>query len=205
MKIILIGPPGSGKGTVSEKLINEFHFEHISPGEILRDEVSKGTMLGIEIKKYMEKGDLVPDKFVVESVKLKIKGRDHFILDGFPRTIEQAQQIKELSIDKVIYLEVPEEVVVERLSGRRICNNGAHTYHLKYLPSKKAGVCDIDKTVLIQRKDDTPKAVQERFKVFHEKTNPLIDYFKKKGLLSIVNGAQEPEKVYKDVKKIVKR
>ncbi len=204
MKLIITGPPGSGKGTVSEKLIKDFNLFHFSPGELLREEVSKNTTIGRDIKQYMERGDLVPDKFVVEMVKLEIKDKEDYILDGFPRSVGQAKEIDDFGIDAVIYLDVPEEVAVERLSLRRLCLRCGSGYHLKYIPPRKKGLCDKCGTKLTQRKDDRPKAIKERFKVYRQKTQPVIDYFKKRGILKIVDGTPEPKKVYIEVKKIVR-
>ncbi|MBU0470196.1 MAG: nucleoside monophosphate kinase [Nanoarchaeota archaeon] len=204
MKIILLGPPGSGKGTVSERLEKDFNLAHVSAGELLREEVKKDTAIGRDIKKFMEKGNLVPNRFVVEMVKLEVNGKDNYILDGFPRSVEQAKLIEGLGIDLVISLEVPEQIVIERFAGRRVCGTGEHGYHLKYLPPKKEGVCDYDGTKLVQRKDDNPEVIKERFRIYHAETQPLVDYYKKKGILKTVDGAPAPEVVYAAVKKIVK-
>ncbi|MBI2151720.1 nucleoside monophosphate kinase [Candidatus Woesearchaeota archaeon] len=204
MKIILLGPPGSGKGTVSENLVKDFSAAHISPGEILREEVSKETTLGIEIKKYIEKGNLVPNQFIVEIIKLEIIGKKDFILDGFPRSLDQAEAIKDIPLDVVLYLDVPEKVVIERFSGRRTCSNN-HGYHIKYLPPKKEGLCDIDGLPLSKRKDDKPDIIKERFRVYHKNTAPLVEYYKKKGLLISVDASPAPEKVYAEVKKALKK
>jgi adenylate kinase len=203
MRIILLGPPGSGKGTVSEKLVRDFSLKHVSAGELLREEVSKKTSLGKEIKKYIEKGDLVPHNFVIEMVKLEVGKKDNYILDGFPRSVDQAEGIKDLGIDLVIYLELSEKVVVERISGRRVCEKGTHSYHLKYIPPKVKGKCDVDGSKLILRKDDTVKVVKERFRVYTKNTGPLVKFYVKKGLLKRVDGAPSPKKVYDAVKKIV--
>jgi len=204
MKIILLGPPGSGKGTISEKLSHDFKLVHISPGELLREEVSKGTHLGSEIKKFIEKGNLVPDKFVAEIVKLELKAHKRFVLDGFPRSVEQAKAIKNTLVDIILYLDVSEKVVIERFEGRRTCAHN-HGYHLTYLPPKKAGICDIDGLPLTRRKDDNPKIVKERFKVYHKITAPLVEYYKKKRLLKKVDASLGPEKVYQEVKKVLKK
>ena len=203
MKMILLGPPGGGKGTISEFLMRDYSFLHISPGELLREEVREETTIGKEIKKFIEKGELVPDQFVVEMIKLEIKGKDNFILDGFPRSIPQAESIKNIAIDLVLSLEVPENIVIKRFSGRRTCPKCNAVYHLKNLPPKKAGICDKCGTALIQRKDDNPETIKERFKVYHQNTQPLIDYYKKKKLLKAVDGSGKPEEVYASVKELI--
>lgn len=204
MKLILLGPPGSGKGTVSERLEKDFRLLHVSAGELLREEVRKETPIGKDIKKYIEKGELVPNKFVVEMMKLEISSRNNYILDGFPRSVEQAKLIEDFKIDLVIYFEVPEEIVIERFAGRRTCSKGNHGYHLKYLPPKKKGICDVDGSPLVQRKDDKPKVIRERFKIYYKETKPLIEYYKKKGILKTVDGTPAPEEVYSNVKKLLK-
>lgn len=203
MKIIFLGPPASGKGTVSEKLETDFQLEHISAGALLREEVKKGTTIGNNIKDVIEKGNLVPDQLVTEIIKLDVNKKKNYILDGFPRTIKQAEAIENLDIDLVIYLEVPKDVIVERFAGRRVCTQGNHGYHLKYLPPKMKGVCDIDGSPLILRKDDTPEVVKDRFKIYYKLTKPLIDYYKQKGVLVTVNGAPAPNVVYESVKKVI--
>ncbi|MBU0457299.1 MAG: nucleoside monophosphate kinase [Nanoarchaeota archaeon] len=205
MKLILLGPPGSGKGTVSEKLEKDLNLLHISAGELLREEVQKKTTIGKDIKEYIDRGELVPNKFVVEMVKLEVKNKDNYILDGFPRSIEQAKEIEDLGITLVIYLEVPEKIVIERFAGRRVCKEGTHGYHIKYLPPKKEGICDQDGSPLVQRKDDKPEVIKERFRIYHQETQPLIDYYTKKSILKKVDGALAPEIVYTAVKKVVKK
>ena len=205
MKLILLGPPGSGKGTVAEKLEKEFHLISISAGELLREEVNKKTSIGKEIKKCIDRGDLVPDEFVTQLIRLEIERKDNYILDGFPRSIEQAKAVEDLHISTVIYLNVPEKVAVERLSGRRVCTKGEHSYHLKYLPPKKAGICDHDGTTLVLRKDDVPKVVRERFKVYAQKTAPVVRYYQKKRILKRVNASSAPEIVYAGVRKVLKK
>lgn len=201
MKLIILGPPGSGKGTIAGRLEKEFKFKQISAGELLREEVAKGTTIGKDIQKIMEKGGLVPNNLVNEIVRLEIQGKKHYILDGFPRTLEQAKSINDLPITKVLYAEVPLKVVVERLSGRRVCAKGIHNYHLKYIPPRKAGVCDVDKTPLRRRKDDAPLSVQRRFQVYQKQTLPVIRYYKRKRILVTVDARGEPHRVYQLVKK----
>jgi len=205
MKLILLGAPGSGKGTISEVLRDKLHLFHISPGELLREEVRKETTIGKEIAKYIEKGELVPNKFVVEMVRLEINSKKNFVLDGFPRSVEQAEEIKDIKVDAVISLEVPEEVVIERFSGRRTCPKCNAGYHIKYLPPKKEGICDKCGTKLIQRKDDNPATVKERFRVYYEETAPLVEYYAKKKLLHKVDASPAPERVEKSVLELVKK
>lgn len=199
----MVGPPGSGKGTVAAKLAKDFGFYNISAGEILREEINKGTQIGNDIKSIVAKGDLIPADLMIEMIKLDITGKDKVILDGFPRSLEQAQHFDSVGVDLVIYLEVPEEVVVERFSGRRVCESGKHGYHLKYVPPKVEGKCDIDDSALIQRPDDKPETVRDRFKVYHSETAPIVDFYKEKGVLATIDGAPLPDVVYEAVKKVV--
>ena len=202
MKLIILGPPGSGKGTVSTKLAKGFKLSHISAGKILREEVKKKTTLGKGIKKYIQKGHLVPNQFVTAIIKLETKSKKNYILDGFPRSLEQAKNITDLKINKVIYLKVPEEIVIARLAGRRVCKN-EHTYHLKFFKPKHAGICDIDKSKLIRRIDDQPKAIKERFKIYRQQTEAVIRYYKRKGILKEVDASHTPAEAYKNVKKVL--
>lgn len=200
MKLILLGAPGSGKGTIAEKLMKEFNLQHISTGELFREEVQKNTLIGQQIKQLIDAGQLVPDHLAIEVIRLVIKNKDNYILDGFPRTIHQAKDIRNLKIDKAIYLEVSEAIAVERIAGRRVCEKGIHTYHVKYIPPKKTSVCDIDKTKLIQREDDNEITVVERFKVYLEKTKPVVNFYEQEGLLVRINATKSPEEVFKQVK-----
>lgn len=203
MKLVLLGPPGSGKGTIAEQLEQEWGWKHISAGELLREEVRQGTPIGKDIQHLIDKGNFVPDQLIVEIVKLEIGKKKDVILDGFPRTVEQAEAIKDIKINKVLFLDVPEKAVVERLSGRRVCRKGDHNYHLEYLPPRKKGICDLDGTPLARRKDDDPKAVGERFKVYHQQTEPLVAYYQKKGLLQKVDASPPPDKVYAAVRELL--
>jgi adenylate kinase len=170
----------------------------------LREEVAKKTSLGKEIAKYMEKGDLVPNQFVVDIVRLELAGSQHFILDGFPRDVNQAKAIEDFKLNTVIFLDVSEKIVVERLSERRICPKCGASFHLKYVPPKKTGFCDHCDTKLIQRKDDNPTVIKERFKVYQQNTKPVIAYYLRKKILQTVDASLNPEEVYKKVKKLIK-
>lgn len=204
MKLIILGPPGSGKGTIAEKLEKDFKFKHISAGELLREEVRKDTPIGRDIKPTLERGELVSNQLVSAIVKLEAQNKKHYLLDGFPRALEQAKGIDDLKIDKVLYLDVPLKAVVERLSGRRVCSKGIHNYHIKYIPPKKPGICDVDKTPLRRRKDDAPASVKRRFLVFKRQTVPVIQYYKKKRILITVDARGEPKSVYTLVKKALR-
>src|SRR3989344_913943 len=198
MKVIILGPPGSGKGTVSERLAKDFHLFHVSVGDLLRKEAKKNTALGKKISSYINKGDLVPHQMAIDIAKKAIGKKQNFIFDGFPRSVDQAKLIQDVDIDAVIYLDVPEKDVVKRLSGRLLDPVTRKTYHLQYLPPPK----NIMKR-LIQRKDDTPKVIKERFKVYHRETEPVIKYYQKKGALKKIDGRGDPAVVYDRVKKAV--
>ena len=199
MKVIILGPPGSGKGTVSERLAKDFHLLHVSVGDLLRKEAKKNTALGKKISSYIDKGDLVPHQLAIDIAKKAIGKKKDFIFDGFPRSIDQAKLIKDVDIDAVIYLDVPEKEVVKRLSGRLLDPATGKTYHRQYLPPPR----NILKR-LIQRKDDTPKVIKERFEVYHRETEPVIKYYRRKGILKKIDGKGNPEEVYLRVKKHIK-
>jgi len=204
MKLILLGPPGSGKGTVAEKLEKEFGWFHLSAGAVLREEVEKKTSLGKEIKKYIDKGNLVPDQLVTEIVKMELQGKNDFILDGFPRTVQQAEAMRGVKVDTILHLDLSENAAIKRFAGRRKCPKG-HGYHLIYLPPKKKGKCDVDGLPLSRRVDDEPKVVKERFKIYHRQTAPVAEYYKKKKKLIMVDANGTPEEVYQRVKKKLKK
>ena len=196
MKIIILGPPGSGKGTVSEQLAKEFKLFHLSIGEMLRKEAKRNTQAGKKIRRYIEKGDLVPVQLAVKIVKQKVKNKNKYLLDGFPRSVEQARKVEDLDIDLVLYLHLPQSKVIERLSGRLLDPVTGKTYHKKYLPPPK----NILKR-LVQRKDDHPKVIKERFKVYNKETKPLIKYYQKKEILLSIDASGNPKQVYQLVKK----
>ena len=205
MKIILLGPPGAGKGTISDVLINEFNLYHLSIGEIFREQVAKKTILGKDIKKYIEKGKLVPSNIATEIVKLDLGRRRKYILDGFPRDLNQADSINQLKVQLVLYLDVSLKQVVERLSGRRVCSKCRESFHIKYIKPKISGKCDHCSGKLIRRKDDSPSSIKKRFEVYLNETTPLINYYKNKNILKTIDASQQPNKVKKDTIKLVRK
>ena len=203
MRIILLGSPGAGKGTQAKIITEELSIPHISTGDILRKAIEEKTPLGLKAKKYMDKGYLVPDNLIINLIKERIKREDckkGFLLDGFPRTIPQAQALEEISnIDKVIKLKIENDVAIERLSGRRTCKDCGAMYHVIYLSSRREGICDRCGGELIIREDDRKEAILKRLEVYREETRPLIEYYKKQGLLSIIDGGRRKEEVLKDL------
>lgn len=196
MKLILLGAPGAGKGTQAEKIVDKFGIPAISTGNILRAALKEGTEMGLKAKTYMEAGQLVPDDVVIGIIKDRLKEKDcenGFILDGFPRTIPQAQALEDagIVIDKVLDIEVPDEKITARMSGRRVCAKCANSYHMLYKKPKVEGVCDACGGELIQRKDDAPETVQARLKEYHEMTEPLKGFYSNLGKLVIVEGQEE--------------
>ena len=202
MKLIILGTPGSGKGTISEMLEKEFGWFHLSAGALLREEVEKKTSLGKDIQKFIDKGKLVPDMLITEMVKMELVGKKNFILDGFPRTVGQAEVIGDLPVDKILFLDVPEKIVIRRFAGRRKCPKG-HGYHMINLPPKKVGVCDVDGLPLSRRADDNPEVIKERFKVYGKQTAPVAEYYQKKKKLIMIDSVESPEEVYRRVKKVL--
>ncbi|MBW2976936.1 adenylate kinase [Candidatus Woesearchaeota archaeon] len=203
MNLVLLGPPGVGKGTVATKLSKELGIPHIATGDMLRENVANKTKLGLEAKSYMDKGLLVPDETVIEIVKERLKRDDcakGFILDGFPRTINQAEEIgRATKIDTVINLQTNDKVIIGRLSKRRICRKCGFIYHLLYIKPKKGGICDKCGSELYQRNDDKAEAITERLEVYRKQTEPLIGYYKNKGILADVDASGTPEEVFEEV------
>jgi len=210
MKIVFIGAPGAGKGTYAQFLKEKYCIPHISTGDIFREEIARGTELGRKVKEYIDKGLLVPDEIVIEIVKKRLSQPDvarGFILDGFPRTLKQAQALDEIvEIDAVIYLNVSEEVAVKRLSGRRICPVCGRVYNIYYEPKPKEDEkCDYDGAKLIRRKDDDPEVVRNRYRVFHETFKPIIEYYRNKGLLIEIDSNRSIKEVMPELEDILRR
>ena len=198
MKLILLGAPGAGKGTQAEKICDKFNIPSISTGNIIRAALANGTEMGLKAKSYMDAGQLVPDEVVIGIIQERLKEDDcknGFILDGFPRTIPQAQALEDMGIeiDKVVDIEVPDETITARLSGRRVCEKCANSYHMIYKFPKVEGICDACGGKLIQRKDDAPETVQARLVEYHQMTEPLKDFYEKLGKLTIVEGQEKVE------------
>ena len=196
MNLILLGAPGAGKGTQAEVICNTLHIPAISTGNILREAIKNQTALGMEAKAYMDGGKLVPDEIVINILKERLQKDDcknGFILDGFPRTVPQAEALDKMNvrIDRVVDIEVADEKIEARLSGRRVCESCGASYHVQYKPSKTEGVCDACGGKTVQRKDDHPDTVKERLRAYHEQTEPLIDYYTKAGKLVVVEGQEE--------------
>lgn len=196
MNLILLGAPGAGKGTQAEVICNHLSIPAISTGNIIREALSKGTEMGLKAKSFIDAGQLVPDDVVIGIIKERLAKDDcknGFILDGFPRTIPQAEALDNMGIviDKVIDIEVPDEKIVTRLSGRRVCSKCGASFHLEHRKPAKEGICDVCGGELVQRKDDHPDTVLDRLKVYHEQTEPLKGYYEKAGLLTIVEGQED--------------
>lgn len=196
MKLILLGAPGAGKGTQAEKICEKYNIPAISTGNIIRAALKNGTEMGLKAKAYMEAGQLVPDDVVIGIIKDRLVEDDcknGFILDGFPRTIPQAQALEDMGveIDAVVDIEVPDEKITARMSGRRVCSKCANSYHMEYKKPKVEGVCDACGGELVQRKDDAPETVQARLVEYHEMTEPLKGFYEKLGKLRIVEGQEE--------------
>jgi len=198
LKLILLGAPGAGKGTQAAELVKEYNIPSISTGQIIRETIAAGTTLGNEVKTYIDRGELVPDSIVVEMVKERIKNDDcknGYILDGFPRTISQAEIMEKLPIpiDFALELAVDEDIIVDRLSGRRVCESCGATYHISNNPSEKDGICDICGSNLKTRDDDVPEIIRHRLEVYNEQTKPLRDFYESRGKLVTVEGCDTVE------------
>lgn len=205
MKIIMLGAPGAGKGTQAKRIAEKYGIPHISTGDIFRANIKNGTDLGKKAKEYMDKGALVPDELTCDLVMDRIQQEDcknGFVLDGFPRTIPQAEALDEAlgkiseKMDYAIDVDVPDENIVNRMGGRRACLSCGATYHIEFNPTKVDGICDACGAKTVLRDDDKPETVQNRLKVYHEQTQPLIDYYKKQDILKSVDGTQPMDAVF---------
>ena len=212
MNVLLMGPPGAGKGTQADFIKARYPIPHISTGDMFREAVSKGTDLGKEAKKYMDSGNLVPDEVTIGIVEERLAEDDceqGFLLDGFPRTVKQAEALDQVlarmgkKVQAAIDIYVPEDVLVERISGRVSCKDCKAVYHLTFNPPAKAGICDKCGGELIQRSDDQGEAVKKRLEVYAEQTNPLIEYYQKQGALNGIDGNRSSKEVFADIKKVM--
>ena len=212
MKIVMLGAPGAGKGTQAKMIAEKYTIPHISTGDIFRANIKEGTPLGLEAKSYMDQGKLVPDELTVKILLDRVAKDDcknGYVLDGFPRTIPQANVLKEAlakqndKIDFAINVDVPDENIVRRMSGRRACVTCGATYHIEHVPPKKEGICDKCGSALILRDDDKPDTVLTRLKVYHDQTQPLIDFYNNEGILKEVDGTIDVKDVFESIVKIL--
>lgn len=208
MKIIMLGAPGAGKGTQAKKIAEKYQIPHISTGDIFRANIKGGTELGMKAKTFMDQGMLVPDEITIGMLMDRIKEADcvnGYVLDGFPRTIPQAESLTAAlaglgeAIDYAVNVDVPDEAIINRMAGRRACLACGATYHVEYNPPKTEGVCDVCGEKLVLREDDKPETVQKRLSVYHEQTQPLIDYYQKAGVLKEVDGTQDMNVVFQNI------
>jgi adenylate kinase len=208
VKIVLLGPPGAGKGTQAKSISNRYSIPHISTGDIFRKNISENTPLGIEAKKYIDKGQLVPDEVTINMVKDRLQEDDcksGYLLDGFPRTVIQAEALQDFlserdeRLDTALLIEVPTNFILERMTGRRVCPSCGASYHIKFNPPISEGKCDVCGSDIIQRKDDSEETVSERLDVYEKQTQPLIDFYKAKNLLSVVDGTKAINEVFEGI------
>jgi adenylate kinase len=210
INLLIMGKPGAGKGTQAKKILDHFNLTHISTGEIYREEIKKGSYIGQEAKKYLDQGNLVPDKMtndIVRGVLSTTEFENGFMLDGYPRTISQAEALDEMlnkrqiQLTAVINVDVDDDIISDRMSGRRVCSNCGETYHLEYQQPKVDGVCDVCGHQLIQRPDDLKESVLNRLKIYKNKTQPLLDYYEQKDLLRVIDGENSSDRVFEDILK----
>lgn len=214
MNIVLLGPPGAGKGTQAKKIAEYYSLPHISTGDILRENISNNTTLGIKAKLYMSRGELVPDELLITIIRDRLSKPDcskGFLLDGYPRTVPQADALQMIltesnkKLDAVLNIEVEGEELIKRLSGRRVCSSCSASYHIMFNPPGKDEICDICKGKLYQRDDDKPDAIRNRLIVYKRQTEPLIEYYNKKGLLRSVDGGKDIPRIFEEIKKILEK
>ena len=212
MKIVLLGPPGAGKGTQAKSISNKYSIPHISTGDIFRKNISENTPLGVEAKSYMDKGQLVPDEVTINMVKDRLQQADcenGYLLDGFPRTVAQAEALNSFlverneQLDTALLIKVPNEFILERMTGRRVCPSCGASYHVKFNPPANGDKCELCGSEVIQRKDDTVETVKERLDVYEKETQPLIDYYANKQLLSEVDGTKAINEVFRGICEIL--
>lgn len=207
MRLVFIGPPGVGKGTYAAAVSQRFGIPHVSTGDMIREEIKRGSELGRKLKEYVEKGALVPDEVVTEMVRERLSREDckrGFILDGYPRTLKQAEELDRITaIDLVLNFVAPDEVIIDRISGRRICRVCGAIYHVKYMPPKVPGVCDKCGGPLYQREDDKPEVVARRLEVYRQQFTPIIEYYRRKGVLVDVDASEQAEIVVPRVLKLL--
>ena len=211
LNLILLGPPGAGKGTQAERLQQDFDLAYIATGDMLRAAVAEGTELGKKAKEYMDRGELVPDDIIIGVILERVKGdeaRDGFLLDGFPRTIAQAEALDQAlaklgrKLTAVLLVDVPDDEIIRRLSGRRVSKSG-RVYHVEFDPPKHEGRCDVDGSPLVQREDDKPETIRKRLDVYHRQTAPLVQYYEERSLLRRFDGTRSPTEVHDHIRATV--
>ncbi|MBZ9690101.1 adenylate kinase [Clostridium sp. M14] len=212
MKIVLLGPPGAGKGTQAKSISNRYSIPHISTGDIFRKNISENTPLGMEARSYMDKGLLVPDEVTINMVKDRLQEEDclsGYLLDGFPRTVAQAEALNEFlenrneQLDTALLIDVPSEFILDRMTGRRVCTSCGASFHIKFNPPTIDGKCNLCGSDIVQRKDDTVETVKERIDVYDKQTQPLIEFYKSKNLLLMVDGTKAIDQVFEDICKLL--